>query len=46
MEQMVHLKRECEGCSILLLKRPSQCPDLNAKLVQTSDGVGCVGSSG
>lgn len=44
MEKIVHLKWECEGYFILLLKRPFQCPDLNAKLVQTSEDVGFLGS--
>lgn len=35
-----------EAYFIVLLKRPFQCPGLNAKLVQTSEDMGCVGSSG
>lgn len=46
MEKIVHFRGECEGHFVLLLKRHFQCPDLNAKLVQTSEDVGYVGFSG
>lgn len=46
MEKIVYFQWECETYFILLLKRPFQCPGLNAKLVQTSEDMGGVGSSG